>query len=81
MTLSFKVEEELPLKQGLKQTNRIYGSIMLNSVEEELPLKQGLKLRVRNIAFQQLRRVEEELPLKQGLKHEEVYYIIFFIGC
>jgi len=36
------VEEELPLKQGLKPMylSSFFGS---NSVEEELPLKQGLK--------------------------------------
>jgi len=38
------VEEELPLKQGLK--HHYYNSSYYNhlSVEEELPLKQGLKL-------------------------------------
>ncbi len=38
-----KVEEELPLKQGLKLVaDRYYPSS--KTVEEELPLKQGLKL-------------------------------------
>jgi len=37
------VEEELPLKQGLKQNKRPQGSWTSRLVEEELPLKQGLK--------------------------------------
>ncbi len=63
----YRVEEELPLKQGLKPASMISlkpGSL----VEEELPLKQGLKpaynLHLSNYNIQ----VEEELPLKQGLK-------------
>ena len=37
------VEEELPLKQGLKQ-NLADRNYNFDIVEEELPLKQGLKL-------------------------------------
>ncbi len=37
-----QVEEELPLKQGLKLFTNMPSSWM-KSVEEELPLKQGLK--------------------------------------
>ncbi len=36
------VEEELPLKQGLKQYSAIWSSVQPSTVEEELPLKQGL---------------------------------------
>jgi len=36
------VEEELPLKQGLK-LKQPGASIFFSKVEEELPLKQGLK--------------------------------------
>jgi len=39
------VEEELPLKQGLKPYFNI-ASMRFYFVEEELPLKQGLKLYV-----------------------------------
>jgi len=38
------VEEELPLKQGLKLTVFIRNIKINDYVEEELPLKQGLKL-------------------------------------
>jgi len=37
-----KVEEELPLKQGLK-LSKSTKTLSNNTVEEELPLKQGLK--------------------------------------
>ncbi len=37
------VEEELPLKQGLKLYCYVVNSPIRQGVEEELPLKQGLK--------------------------------------
>ena len=37
------VEEELPLKQGLKHLETRAETVSHNRVEEELPLKQGLK--------------------------------------
>ena len=68
--LAFKiwtVEEEHPLKQGLKQPDGTKMYAMGYDVEEEHPLKQGLKLglpQATQIPFS----VEEEHPLKQGLK-------------
>jgi len=41
----FHVEEELPLKQGLKLALPKGTSCSPKIVEEELPLKQGLKLK------------------------------------
>jgi len=41
---SYIVEEELPLKQGLKHFGTPFCRVMRAGVEEELPLKQGLKL-------------------------------------
>ena len=41
------VEEELPLKQGLKLANEQL-KLLIIIVEEELPLKQGLKHSVYN---------------------------------
>jgi len=38
-----KVEEELPLKQGLKLDVNVFIGCLGVWVEEELPLKQGLK--------------------------------------
>ena len=61
------VEEEHPLKQGLKHY-RTHLVRLSKVVEEEHPLKQGLKLpyltAYSSISF----LVEEEHPLKQGLK-------------
>jgi len=37
------VEEELPLKQGLKLKEVVRVAVRFDIVEEELPLKQGLK--------------------------------------
>ncbi len=45
VVVNMRVEEELPLKQGLKPLSRSF-CISLCTVEEELPLKQGLKLDV-----------------------------------
>ncbi len=61
------VEEEHPLKQGLKQSPKVASDIIL-PVEEEHPLKQGLKL-YKIMKNQIPNNVEEEHPLKQGLKH------------
>ena len=63
-----QVEEELPLKQGLKPWIGKHIQRDLDIVEEELPLKQGLKLTC-NSYDRSDEYVEEELPLKQGLKH------------
>jgi len=63
----FFVEEELPLKQGLKLHTPNARRRHDYEVEEELPLKQGLK-RKDGLPRRNQTRVEEELPLKQGLK-------------
>ena len=63
---SISVEEEHPLKQGLKR----YKSFLFQNylcVEEEHPLKQGLKPTML-LAIDCPSKVEEEHPLKQGLK-------------
>ena len=61
------VEEELPLKQGLKLQSGNFIRKCFH-VEEELPLKQGLKLALPKGTSCSPKIVEEELPLKQGLK-------------
>jgi len=61
------VEEELPLKQGLKPSFWQANSASV-CVEEELPLKQGLKQIHCYLNIVYCFFVEEELPLKQGLK-------------
>ena len=45
------VEEELPLKQGLKPSIWQGNMKLIACVEEELPLKQGLKHRLQEIDF------------------------------
>jgi len=45
------VEEELPLKQGLKR-KILHHVVIVIVVEEELPLKQGLKLYLLAISWQ-----------------------------
>ncbi len=64
------VEEELPLKQGLKPSSLLHPRQYLHfvNVEEELPLKQGLKQHIWAPHDFLQYWVEEELPLKQGLK-------------
>ena len=67
LNISEEVEEELPLKQGLKLF--FQGSPQAKVlVEEELPLKQGLKHSDWCRSPRRFFNVEEELPLKQGLK-------------
>ena len=65
-TMSWLVEEQHPLKQGLKHT--IIHAIVLNrNVEEQHPLKQGLKQTTKLFRVH-FPGVEEQHPLKQGLK-------------
>ena len=72
------VEEQHPLKQGLKRNCLPRISYRAVVVEEQHPLKQGLKQnRVRGCTNQ--RDVEEQHPLKQGLKLLLFHHV--FLGC
>jgi len=74
-----RVEEELPLKQGLKRLWNLVSSCNAG-VEEELPLKQGLK-QLQGGSIRCIRSiVEEELPLKQGLKRYRFKYDVDYIS-
>ena len=71
MKNKISVEEQHPLKQGLKplfDTPSITTSV---KVEEQHPLKQGLKHTDPFLSAQH-NLVEEQHPLKQGLKHRPV---------
>ena len=60
-----KLNEYLPLKQGLRLSNEeSWGTLRLN---EYLPLKQGLRPAFLVITFT-FRILNEYLPLKQGLR-------------
>ena len=65
-----RIEEKIPLKQGLKQENCRWLS-RTGQIEEKIPLKQGLK-RVVGDSTNTFNTIEEKIPLKQGLKLETV---------
>ena len=62
-----QVEEQHPLKQGLKPADFLDQLLGKIGVEEQHPLKQGLKKYYRIIEGES-ELVEEQHPLKQGLK-------------
>ena len=64
-----QVEDQHPLKQGLKPIDLILSGPTLQ-VEDQHPLKQGLKLNeLDKLEQKKEREVEDQHPLKQGLKH------------
>ena len=67
MPFSAHVEDQHPLKQGLKQSAPQSRVVDLSQVEDQHPLKQGLKLGCW-AHLQAAFKVEDQHPLKQGLK-------------
>ena len=61
-----RIEEKIPLKQGLKLIMR-FDTFKPVLIEEKIPLKQGLKL-CTYWAERNGENIEEKIPLKQGLK-------------
>ena len=62
-----KIEERIPLKQGLKPNSSSSSSIGRDVIEERIPLKQGLK-QILQRGIPEVIDIEERIPLKQGLK-------------
>ena len=72
-TCGLSVEDQHPLKQGLKhQSGRC--SVHNPQVEDQHPLKQGLKQNTDIVSPNLLSGVEDQHPLKQGLKHLSVIF-------
>ena len=62
---SIKLNEYLPLKQGLRPTKAAVISLL--PLNEYLPLKQGLRLKPSSLSSA-TSHLNEYLPLKQGLR-------------
>ena len=64
--LEITLEEQIPIKQGLKRQPGDGGSGS-GWLEEQIPIKQGLKHGLPDI-IQLNQLLEEQIPIKQGLK-------------